>query len=472
MIDRIVRLRRDAVPALRVSRELESHDRWDRATLEAHTRARLLAIVRHAAQASPYYREALAGIALDDDLDVRALPTLDKATMLSHWDAIVTDPRLRLASVERALDASAGDELYLGRYRTMASGGTTGRRGVFVYGTEDWHEVLGGVLRWTGGYMGMAPRLPRRRKLATVVAGSPQHMTARMTRSVDVGMHRFLRLDARQPMDELVPALNAFAPEGLSGYASVVAMLADEQRAGRLDIAPSVVSATSEVLTAGMRERIVAAWGSVPFDGYASTETGMLASDCDRHTGMHVFEDLVHVEVVDDDGRAVPDGSPGSRILVTNLLNRTLPLIRFELTDLVTVSPEPCPCGRPFKVLETVDGRTDDVLALPASGGGTVSIHPLVLRSPMAKVADVRQYKIVHDDDGLHVEAVLASGAGDPALEEVRALLRAALDGAGAGATHVDVAAVGTIARHPGSGKAKVIESRVGKRAAARGAGR
>ena len=65
----------------------------------------------------------------------------------------------------------------------------------------------------------------------------------------------------------------------------------------------------------------------------------MLACDCDRHAGMHVFEDLVHVEVVDDDGRAVPDGTPGSRILVTNLVNRTQPLIRFELTDLVTVSP-------------------------------------------------------------------------------------------------------------------------------------
>ena len=59
----------------------------------------------------------------------------------------------------------------------------------------------------------------------------------------------------------------------------------------------------------------------------------MLASDCDHRTGMHVFEDLfVDVEVVDDDcGRAVADGSSGSRILVTTLTG-TLPLIRFELT--------------------------------------------------------------------------------------------------------------------------------------------
>ena len=83
----------------------------------------------------------------------------------------------------------------------------------------------------------------------------------------------------------------------------------------------------------------------MPFDGYASTETGMLASECDRHAGMHVFEDLVHIEVVDDDGRAVPDGTAGSRMLVTNLINRTLPMIRFELTDLVTIAPGPARAG-------------------------------------------------------------------------------------------------------------------------------
>lgn len=180
MFDRLTRIRRDVVPAFRVARELEAHDHWGRPTLDALARERLMAIFRHAAVASPYYREAFAGIELDDDLNVRSLQSLDKTTMLEHWDAIVTDQRLRLADVERVLDASTGDELYLGRYRTMASGGTTGRRGVLVYSTADWHQVLGGVLRWTSGYIGARPRLPRRVRQATVLAGSPQHMTARM----------------------------------------------------------------------------------------------------------------------------------------------------------------------------------------------------------------------------------------------------------------------------------------------------
>lgn len=157
-----------------------------------------LAIVRHAAAHSPFYRERFAGIELADDLDIAALPTLDKATMLDNFDSIVTDPRLSLATVEAHLAELThrdDDPLLLGRYRGMESGGTTGRRGIFVYGREDWAEVLGGLIRWSGGFLGLTPRLPRRR-IATVAADSPLHMTGRMGRSLDIGLARPLNLDA------------------------------------------------------------------------------------------------------------------------------------------------------------------------------------------------------------------------------------------------------------------------------------
>jgi phenylacetate-coenzyme A ligase PaaK-like adenylate-forming protein len=148
----IERLRRvpEVVRALRVAKTLESHDKWSVERLRAHQRQRLLAIVRHAAAHSPYYRERFAGIELSDDLDLRALPTLDKPTMLENFDDLVTDRRLTLAGVEQHLTEIEGadsrtDPMLLGEYRAMASGGTSGRRGVFVYGRDDWAEVLGGI---------------------------------------------------------------------------------------------------------------------------------------------------------------------------------------------------------------------------------------------------------------------------------------------------------------------------------------
>jgi putative adenylate-forming enzyme len=461
MIERLRRLP-EASRALRAERRLKSHDEWSVERLRAHQRQRLLAIVRHAATHSAYYGERFAGIELSDDLDLGALPRLDKATMLENFDGLVTDRRLTLAGVEQHLTElehvdSRSDPMLLDEYRAMASGGTSGRRGVFVYGRADWTESLAGLLRFGSTYLDFAPRLPRR-GMAMINADHPLHMSGRWNRSTDVGAHRLLRLDARAPIGQLVEALNAFQPQCLFAYPSTAALLAERQLAGELRIAPEVVTTGGEVLTIKMRKRIAAAFGQTPFNGYGATEAGYIAVDCNRHAGLHLFEDQVLIEVVDDDYQPVPDGEPGSRLLITNLYNRTQPLIRYELNDLVTVSPDPCPCGRPFPLLKSIEGRSDDVLELPAAEGGTIKVHPLTLRSPLAGITALSEYRIVYGAGELRVEAVLAGADGRQACGEIETGLGAALAERGAQAPPILVESVTEIPRHPHSGKHKVIE--------------
>jgi phenylacetate-coenzyme A ligase PaaK-like adenylate-forming protein len=62
---------------------------------------------------------------------------------------------------------------------------------------------------------------------------------------------------------------------------------------------------------------------------------------------------------------------------VTNLYNLVQPLIRLEVTDVVTLDPEPCPCGRSLVRASTIHGRSDDILSLPARHGPAIAIHPL-----------------------------------------------------------------------------------------------
>jgi phenylacetate-coenzyme A ligase PaaK-like adenylate-forming protein len=284
-------------------------------------------------------------------------------------------------------------------------------------------------------------------------------MSGRINRSLDVGALRFLRLDARMPQGELVEALNAFKPEGLVTYPSTATLLAERQRAGELRINPQMIYTSGEVRTPEMEERIVDAWNQKPFNNYGATETGAYAAaECNRHAGLHLFEDQVLVEVVDDEYRPVPDGEPGSRLLITNLYNRTQPLIRYELTDLVTVSPDPCPCGRPFRLLKSVEGRSDDVLELPASDGGTIKVHPLTLRSPLAGVGALSEYRIVYGAGELRVEAVLGDADGRQACGEIETGLGAALAERGVRVPPILVESVAEIPRHPHSGKHKVIE--------------
>jgi phenylacetate-CoA ligase len=399
----------DMAAAMRLGRELIGHDRWTPEQLEAHQRRRLGELVRHATASSPFYRERYAGLDPGDPVELRRLPPVDKATVMERFDDLVCDRRLTLAAVEAHLDGLTRDELLLGRYRAMATGGSTGRKGVFVADRAEWRQYLAGFFRWNH-YAGLAPRLPRLR-IASIAAARPLHMTYRMAASVDVGLYRVLRLEAATPLAAMVEALNRHQPQFLYAYGSVLGLLAAEQLDGRLRISPRAIASSGETHTDELREAIRAAWGTSSFELYAMTEAGILGSHCDRHSGIHLFEDQAIVEVVDERGRPVPAGQVGHKLLVTNLVIRSQPLIRYEVSDMVAVAGERCPCGRPFRLLAGIEGRNDDILHLPAAAGGTVAVHPLALRTALAGIPGLAEYKVVHDGDGLHVRAALRPDA-------------------------------------------------------------
>jgi phenylacetate-CoA ligase len=451
----------DMVAALRRSKELDSHDGWSVARLREHQETRLADLVRHAVAHSPLYRELYAGIDTAEVVDIERLPSIDKTLLMERFDDVVTDPRLRLANLEAHLDHLTSDELYLGQYRVVSTGGSTGHRGIFVAGRAEWREYLAGLLR-VNAYMGLWPRIPRRRRIATVAASRALHVTYRMSRSLDIGLHRVLRLDASSPVEQLVEPLNRYRPEFLYSYPSVLSLLAVEQLEGRLEIAPTTIVSSGETHTADLVSTVRAAWDVPWFQIYGTTEVPTLGAHCSYHSGLHLFEDMAIVEVVDEDDQPVPPGQTGHRMLVTNLVNRTQPLIRYAISDMVAVAPHSCPCGRPFLVLEAVEGRNDDILHLPAEGGGDIAVHPLALRSPMAATTGVKQYRMIYDHNGLIVRVVLRAGvAADTTKAAITRGIREKLASLDATPVNVDVTVVERIDDgRDSAGKFKVIESR------------
>ena len=453
--------------AMRLARELIGHDRWTEDQLAAHQRRRLEQMVRHAAANSPFYRERLAGLGPADPVELGQLPTVDKATVMDRFDDLVTDRRLTLAAVEAHLDGLAGDDLLLGRYRAMATGGSTGRKGVFVADRPEWRQYLAGFLRWNH-YIGLKPRLPRRLRIASIAAARPLHMSYRMAASIDVGLYRVLRLEAATPPAAMVEALNRHQPEFLYAYGSVLGLLAAEQLEGRLRISPAIIASSGETHTDELRDAIRAAWETSSFELYGMTEAGIIGSHCERHTGIHLFEDQAIFEVVDERDRPVPAGQAGHKLLVTNLVTRTQPLLRYEVSDMVAVAPERCPCGRPFRLLAGIEGRNDDILHLPAAAGGTTAVHPLALRTALAGIPGLAQYKVVQDRDGLHVRVALRPGA-DPAdaAHLVATRLDAKLTAQGAARPAIQVELRDSLQdERDTAGKFKLVESRLPRPAA------
>lgn len=432
--------------------QLRKHEQWTRPQLEAYQAESLRRLRAYAYAHSPFYQQFHKGLA---DRPLHELPILTKAMMMEHFDEFVTDRTIHRADVEAHVQRIQDDERFLGRYWVNTTSGSTGRPGLFLFDRAEWTAILASFAR-AHELAGLKISLTHRMKMAFIASTGPTHMSARAGATLKSWWTPTLRLAASEPVAAIVQRLNDWQPEILVSYASMTRILADEQFAGRLRIHPRVVFTSSEVLTDETRRRIAAAWGQPPFNQYAATETGGMAAESIQHTGMHLFEDLVIAEVVDGDNRPVPPGVYGDKLLVTTLFSRTQPLIRYELSDRLRLAADPCRSGSLFALIDSVEGRTEDVLQLPAATGGTMTVHPLVFHRVM-DTAPASGWQIVQEDDGLTVLlSRVRDGFADATLADA---LRQALAAQGAIVPPITVRRVPAIPQ-TAAGKAPLIKAK------------
>ena len=229
----------------------------------------------------------------------------------------------------------------------------------------------------------------------------------------------------------------------MMAHTSKLALLAGEQRAGRLEIAPVSVTAMGELLTDTNRAAISDAFGIPLINQFTSTE-GLVGHSDPGGAVISFASDMCITELVGDDNQPVPDGTPSAKVLLTNLYNHTQPLIRYELTDRLT--RHPASPGHGY-LRATVEGRADDTFRY-----ADITIDPLVIRTVMVRTPAALEYQVRQTPRGIDI-AVVAHGQLDPAglascLE--RHLLAAGLPG-----PDVRVREVPDITRHPETGKAR-----------------
>lgn len=428
-------------------------DRWAREHLAAHQGRSLQQLRAYAYAHSPFYQRYHAGLM---DRPLHELPVLTKAQVMEHFDDLVTDRAVRLADIEDHLTTLRGDERFRERYWVNATSGTTGRRGLFLFDRAGWLTVLASFARgheWTGMRAGLTHRM----RLGEVASGVPWHMSARMSATLHSPWVPALRLDATASPERIVASLNAWQPEMLIAYPSIAEFLAAEQHAGRLRIGPRATFTSGELLTEEARKTIEAAWGKRLFNQYGATEGGNLAAECEQHRGLHLIEDLVIFEVVDRENRPVPPGTFGDKLLITVLANRVQPLIRYELSDRLRLAAGSCPCGRPFALIDSIDGRAEETLRFPAARNGPVAVNPHLFHRVMDGVA-VDGWQIVQEPNGLDV---LVSGLRDEGSGDgIAAALRRELAAQGVVVPPIRVRRVRAIPR-TATGKTLLIRSNV-----------
>jgi len=443
----------DLARAIAYRQALIKHECWPRAKLEELQQRRLAKLLDWVTQQSPFYRELNSTHQISQPHSLQDFPIMDKKTYMKHFDQIVTDPRLRLSQLQEHMARVSGDEYYLGEYRVLTTAGSSGHKTVMVFNRKEWSIQEAASMR-IAAMMGVVPFSMRRPTIVTIGSPSPLHDSYRLPLSMDIGLYRFHVLPATASIEELVQRLNSLQPHVLRGFPSMLGLLVTEQLQGRLRINPSIIAGGGEPLPSELRKQLQVAWQSSVFDIYG-TQEGLRAMECNPGQGMHIFEDLGVVEVVDEDNRPVPDGTLGHKILFTSLFGFTQPIIRYEISDMMVLAPEPCSCGQPFRRILAINGRNDDVLYLQGQAGRQVAVHPVHFWNVLESFADIRQYQVVHEPDGICLRLMFEEGNGNTA-RSVREQLARKLDTLGVDCPSIRVELVTTLedrSRHMGKWK-------------------
>ena len=434
---------------------------------------RLRRLVAHARARSPFYAGRYQDIN-PEQFELRQLPTVTKTQMMEQFDEFLTERGLKLAELQEFMsDPDRLGQWYRGRYALSRTSGTQGLQAVIVQ-DRDMMELLFSLQMTRGtafpsGPAGIVERLLRPARLATVTIGRGFYPSAAALAYAPAAARHFVErlwLSHIEPLEEVIERLNEFQPDVLLAYANILEILAREALAGRLRLGQRAalrqVINMSEPLSNGARHLVGEAFGVPVTNNYATGECMALSMGCPQGHGMHLQADWAILECVDRDNQPVEPGRPGEKVLLTNLYNTIQPFIRYEVSDAVTMSPTPCPCGAPFPLILEVEGRSDEVVWI-REGEHYRKVHPYVFVDALDDYPAVGWYQIIQRERNRFLLRAAPAPGRHLAREELHQVLERGLRHFGlAGLVEFEVEITDQLGPDPKSGKLKRITSEIG----------
>lgn len=207
--------------------------------------------------------------------------------------------------------------------------------------------------------------------------------------------------------------LSGWKPDFIWGYTSSVEMLARVvQRYDIRGIRPRAVQLTAEVVTRAQRKFIEDTFHCEVFNRYGCREVSLIAHECSAHSGLHILADNNYVEILDKNGQPVAAGEEGL-IVVTNLNNYGMPLLRYQVEDTGVLSDEICECGRGYPLMKVARGRLVDIIISPSGK----LLHGEFFTHLFYKVNGVRQFQVIQETKhDLHIKIVKGDEFSDETL--------------------------------------------------------
>lgn len=384
--------------------------------IAADNQRQIRSLLAHAYENVPFYRDLWkrADVAPDDIssiADLHKLPMVDKESIVAAGDA----------ALDQTVDRSTLDE--------MSTSGTSGRaitmrrqikemrvvrrsylRSLFLNGARPWHHSVTMASTW----------LSKKKGLFIGKVAKTKHIFP------------------KDSIDQQIRTLHEFKARNLMGQTGGLYLLAREILRRGETFPLKLLAPTGATLMPQMRQAMREAFQTEPRDLYGAVELGAISWQCKRGN-YHVDVDRMIVEVVDTEGNPVPMGQTG-QVVCTTLHGYSLPLIRYRLRDVASLSTETCECGVRFPLMNGVQGRINDFLPTPS--GELVSPHYLYHIFDHVGGSPVKEWRIIqHAPDRLTYEYVPEDNFSAAALEGGMDVIRERF-GAGVSVRAVEVDSV------------------------------
>lgn len=360
---------------------------WDLYTLKRNERKtpgqikqiqeqKLRKMLAYAYEHSTYYRKAFehAGITAETvaSTPLAAFPTLDKAALLTHFDELITVSDVSQEEI-RQFDAEekAGRKPFKGKYHVVHSSGSTGKPGYFLYDKAAWNSMLLGIIRgalWNMTMPQILRLLARGPRIAYIAATDGRYGGAMAVGDGIDGVHASqIHLDIKTPLAEWVRQLREFQPNIVIGYPSAIKILAELAQRGEVGLNLVRVISCGEPLGSSLRHYLEQVFHSRVVNFYGASESLALGVETDPDEGMILFDDLNLIE-------AAADG-----IYLTCLYNFAQPLIRYRISDNLTLQKPEAGSRYPFTKAVGLLGRNEDLLWFTDWDGNREFLHPLAI---------------------------------------------------------------------------------------------
>lgn len=384
--------------------QLEKSQWFDSSKIKELQWSRLKRLLKHAYLNVPYYRKVFNDLNLTPS-NIRTIEDFQKIPVLTK------------EKLQNNLESLKARNYKKNEFIENASGGSTGKPVIFFQHKErNERRDAAGIRqdRWAGWDIG---------KIRAILWGDRRDIgnANKLRKKVgDFFMNRELFLDAfnmdEKRMHEFAEQLKQFKAQVIVAYANAMFFFAKFVKKNEIKgIAPESIITSAETLSPYKREIIETVFKCPVFNRYGCREVGLIASECSEHSGLHITMENVYVEVLNG-GKPVNEGQDGE-IVVTDLTNYTMPFIRYNLNDIVSLSNRLCKCGRGLPLIETIEGRTSDFIRTKDGR----FIHGEFFTHLFYGVKEAKQFQLIQESlNKLVIKIVTSVSTKEGWLDEIK----------------------------------------------------